>query len=525
MKVNVMSFRRVTAYLAVVVALAVSAAAQTAPLPAASSGGLDEAKSLVDSGKYTEAIAVLEGIASSDQASAPQALQMMAGCYKILQTWSKAIKCFEKLLADHPNSVAPDREVTSWIMDCCLANNEPDKALALRKELLSQYQSDAWRLYYIVGRRRFWSHEYSRAVPELEQAVRLCVASKNDPEIIDANKRLLQCYILEKQWSRAERIAQKLAKDYPDQAYQWHCEMGKCYQGQGEYDKAIACLELAAELSPSHFEDSKRMFKALLDCYDETGRLDKAIPLAEKLVGDYPEESAWQWRLGWYYLIREQYAKAAPLFERVIKLSKEQWEIRKSQIYLGQCLFNLGKGDEALDRIETYFKNRPELWDDHLLVKAGVLFYGPKDDEGCVAAVKELLAQVADGKKSSLVPTARELMYRALKRMGKQVEAASVLEAMGADSKDPIWLSRAGQDYYKAGKYTEAKRVYKAVTERAGVPDGVRADCMYGLALCYWDTGLRNAARRLMQKVSEEYPKTEGGMKARGSLYFWSRGN
>jgi TolA-binding protein len=96
---------------------------------------------------------------------------------------------------------------------------------------------------------------------------------------------------------------------------------------------------------------------------------------------------------------------------------------------------------------------------------------------------------------------------------------------MAAQSNDPILLCRAGQDYYKAGKYTEAKRVYKAATNRAGVPDDIRAQCMHGLALCYWETGLKNAARRLMLRVSEEYPNTQAGMKARGSLYLWSQGD
>ena len=114
-------------------------------------------------------------------------------------------------------------------------------------------------------------------------------------------------------------------------------------------------------------------------------------------------------------------------------------------------------------------------------------------------------------------------MYRALERKGEWTAAASTLEEMAAETKDPIWLSRAGQNYYKAGNYKEAKRVYKAVTDRAGVPDDIRATCMYGLALCYWDTGLKNSARRLALRLTEQYPDTEAAMKARGSLYLWSQ--
>lgn len=525
MKVNVVSFRRVTAYLAVVAALAVSAAAQTAPPPAASSGGLDEAKRLIGDGKRTEAIAVLEGIASSDQAAAPQALQMMAGCYKILQTWSKAIECFEKLLADHPNSVAPDREVRIWIMDCYLANNEAEKALALRKELLSQYQSDAWKLYYIVGRRYVWQHKHTQAIPELQKVRELALISKYAPDVIDANKKLLHCYLEQKRWHSADELGQRLIKEYPDRAYEWQYEVGRCYYGQRKYDQAIEYLEPAAKLAPRNTVSAKDIFKVLLDSYDKIDRLDRSIPLAEKLVADYPADSAWQWRLAWYYLQRKEYGKAAPLFEKVTKTSRAQWEIRKSLIYYGQCLFKLGKGDQALEMVETYFKDKPDLWDERLLVKGGVLFYGPEDDAGCVAVLKDLVDQDAAGKKSTdeeLVCTARELMYRALERSRNLTEAGKVLEDMAAETKDMVWLARAGEDYYGAKNYKEAIRVYTAVSDRPGVPDDIRARCMYGLALCYWDTGQKYTARRLAAKTADEYPKTEAAMMARGSLLSWS---
>ena len=153
-----------------------------------------------------------------------------------------------------------------------------------------------------------------------------------------------------------------------------------------------------------------------------------------------------------------------------------------------------------------------------------MLFYGPEDYAACIEAVEELIARSAQGETSSLVPTGRELLYRSLEKTGDLARAASTLEAMAADTKEVAWLVRAGEDYYNAKNYKEAKRVYKAVVDRAGVPDEIRARCMHGLAFCYWDTGLKEAAKRLMSQVSERYPNTEGGMKARGSLYLWSQG-
>ena len=97
---------RVMVYLAVLAVLAVSAVADTGSV----SSPLTDAKRLVDQGKCKQAIPILDKIAASDPSSAPEAFQMMGDCYKRLRNWSKAIECFERLLADYPDSVAPDSD-------------------------------------------------------------------------------------------------------------------------------------------------------------------------------------------------------------------------------------------------------------------------------------------------------------------------------------------------------------------------------------------------------------------------------
>jgi tetratricopeptide (TPR) repeat protein len=520
------SFMSVMVCLLAMAVFTASGAAETgsSSLDAVGSTRLEDAKRLVGEGKCSEAIPLLEEMAASDAASAPQALKMMGDCYKAQQNWANAIEAFEKLLAAYPNSAAPDREVKAWIMDCYLAKGDLEKCLFLRKQLLGEYRTDAWKLYYIVGRRRFWNHEYSKAIPELKQAVELGADSKSDPDFIEANRCLVRCYLVEKEWDKAEQLANELLEAYPDRAYEWHLELGKYHQGREEYDKAIECLELAAKTCPKSYYNAKEIFTVLLECYDTIGRSDQAIFLSQKLIEDYPDEPFWKWKLGFFYVCKGEYAKAVSLFQKVIESSKTQWEIRSSQIFLGQCLFKLGRGKEALEGIESYYKARPELWDEHLLVKAAVLFYGPADYAGCIEKVEELIARSDQGQTSSLVPTARELLYKSLEKTGDFGGAASTLETLATESKDLAWLGQAARDYYKAKNYKEARRVCKEVMNGSNVPHELTAQCMRYLALCYWETGLKEAGKRLMLKVSEQYPNTEAGMQARGSLYLWSRG-
>ena len=502
---------RIAVFVSLLFILMASAVAETVPPPSP----LDAAKALISQDKQIEAIPILEKIVASDPDSAPHALDMMVGCYDALEEWGKAIGFLEELLTLHPNS---DGEIKRRMMDYYLADGKFEEYRSLRRELVSEYQSDAWKLYYTVGRRRVLRHEYSEAIPELKKAIELGAPVKSNLDIIDANYRLLHCYVVKKQWDEAEELGPKLVETYPEVAYKFQMEMGKCYQVQGKCDKAIDYLEPAAEKCPKDFDNAKRLYKTLLDAYDRIRKYDKAIALGKKLVEEYPDEPGYKWELGRSYMYVQKYDTAAFLFQRVVETSHAEWEIRSSQIYLAQCFSNLGKGEEALVRIEAFYKDKPELWDSFLLAKAAVLFYGVKDNVRCLENVKELLAQVAAGKESDLVPTARELMYKSYEKMEKWTEAASVLEEM----KSPIYLSRAGDDYLEAGNYAEAKRVYKGVLDRPDATDDIRAACMYGLALCYRETGLKDAAKRMMQTLCKEYPRTEGGMKAEGLLYLWT---
>lgn len=514
--------RRTTvhAFLIIVTAMLFFAATVCMANPA---DDLERGRELVKKGDCSGAIPVLSKVVDTDPALAPHALHAMADCYKEQKKWAEAISCYSKLLTEYSGSVVADREIKTWIMDCRLANNEPDKALSLRKDLLNDYGQDAWKLYYIMGRRYVWQHKHAQAIPEFEKAVELGRAGKDAPELLDAKSRLLACYLEDKRWDKAEALAQRLMEECADKAYRWYYAVGKCQQGRRDYQTAIESLEKAAELVPKNAFDGKDIFKALFASYLATRRWDEAIVLGERLVKDQPQEPAWQWELAQIHLQTKEYAKAVPLLKRVINSSKRRWEIRSSHIYLGECLSKMGRGQEALQDIEAYYRDKPELWDEALLVKAAVLLHGPKDSEGCVMTLQELVAADSAGKRSALIPTARELIYQALENLEDWAAAASILEQMAAGSRDPVLLCHAGQNYFHAGKYGEARRVYKALLARSDVPDSVRASSMHGLALCYWDIGLKNSARRMIQRVLDEYPATEGAMKAQGTLYLWSQ--
>lgn len=482
---------------------------------------LDSVRYLINLEYANDAIPVLESVIACDPVTAPRALLMISQCYDLLGRWDDARRSIDELQGTHRSSV-PEREMRLRAMDHYLAQGQSDKYQSLRKRVEGDYRDQLSTVYYTVGRRRCFKHEYSAAMLDLRKAVQLGKADSND-DLADANYWLLHCLREEKRWKDVDELGSSLIKKYPAIAYMCEMEIGRGYREQQNYDKAIQHLDAAAKLCPrKDYYNFAFIERFLLDCHSDIGERSKAITLAEKLTQEYPNYSAWQWRLGWYYLLDKQYEKAEPLFRKVIDTSPRRWEIRKGQIFLSECMFNLGKGQEALDAIEVYFKNRPEMWDEHLLVRGAVLLYGPKDYEGCIEAEKQILAQVAAGRRSELVPTAVELIYESYGMMGELDQGAPMMEAQARSTHDAAMLCRVANDYLQAGNYKEASRLFKEVTREDNLLDAVRVDSMYGLARCYWETNMRNAARRLMQEIADKYPDTGKGKQAEAMLSLWS---
>lgn len=512
-------------YLIAVCATAILCAA-VCPCVADAVGDLKQGQDLVRKGDCENAIRILSSVVPADPSLAPQAIQSMAECYKRQKAWSRAIDCYAELLAKYAGKVAADSEVRTWIMDCYLADGQIEKALSLKRELIDDCGSDAWKVHYTVGRRYVWQHRYAQAIPELEKALALGETRREDPARRDAGTRLLNCYIVEQRWQNAESLLNKLMTEYPDDKRQWHFALGQCYQANAKLDQAIQEFRMALDLASIKKGDlrGRDIGKALFECYLTLGDLESALPLVEALQSSFPAEAAsWQLQLGRIYRSRNELDKALPYFRSVVDSSKKRWEIRSAQIYLGESLFLQGKGDEALAAIKTYYEKRPTLLDEHLLVHGAVLYHGAKDYSRSSATLRQL---ISDCPNSPLKPTAQELLVAALEQLGQWNEAASVLEEMASGLKNKGLLKhQIGDAYFHAGRHIQAIKAYRDATKDTTLDSETRADAMYHMALCYQDMGLPNAARRLAEQVSTRYPDTSAARHARGALLLSSGGD
>ena len=546
---------------------------------------LEQARGMWQARQYASGLAIAKGI--SDLDSNPEALQVAAECYKGLKEWPEAIKRFEQILACK-RLVFPPQDVKSWIMDCYLANGDPGKAFNYLDKLVAEYPNDAPKFQFLLGRRYQWMQQYGEGAKQFKQALKMpktdplaketatrficCSLSAMDwdsalaylptfaadypdsvPEIlsgqfgrwkfkIPAAIQVIQkaaseargddklklkigladSYAATHDWDKAVSALNSVPKDFQQRSAQWYIVMAKCRRGQSNYQEAVAMLEQAMKL-----QGGPELKKTLMEYYRDVRDWPNMIATAQALEKELPGDLA-EWRInqGWAYLDMKQYEKAAPMFKDLISQFPEQrWIIRGAQVSLAECLYRLGKGDQALADLKEYYKARPDLQVEYELMYAQVMYYGAQDYEKSSAALDKILD---DYPGDPLAKDARDFQVRVFASAGRLGDAASVLQSAAADT--PAWntwarkeqLSQAADAYFRAKDYRQAAELYDVLAKDKVSSKDNRAGAMYRLGVCEHELGHVDAALRCLRKVISEFPGTPAASQASGSIYMWT---
>ena len=528
-----------------------------------------QATDLIKVGDYAGAIAVLRG--TND----PQSLQMLGNCYKATKEWYKAIDCFEKLVAAPPPNVSA-KDINAWIMDCHLANNNPSGAYNLLDKLIKEYPDSAPQFHYILGRRYMWNHQYAEAVSELRQAIEmrkgdpnawdaakdyiLCCLTAMDfdsalaflptlakeypdkiPDVVgsqlyrwkfkipkaleilqgvidetggstnnELKMGLADCYVAVQNCEKARSILQSMPESYQDSSARWHTSMGKSYWSEYKQDEAVKELKRAIEIS-----NDNNLKRLLMDWYRGKGDWANMLTQTQVLLKDWPENtSEWLLNEGWAYLDLGEYDKAIPIFKGLItRYPDQRWVVRGAIVSLSECLYKSGKKEEALSTVSDYYKDKPALQSEFLLMYAQALFHGPKDYVQSESYLRKLMAQYVG---DPMAYQGKQFLVKVLEVSGKYGEAADIRK--GTASAMPVWspwakvdlLTRAASDYYEAGKYKEASEVYEELInmDKSVLSRNARAECMYQLAQCQLKRGLSRLAESYLGRIISDYPDT-----------------
>ncbi|MCP4520921.1 MAG: tetratricopeptide repeat protein [Cytophagales bacterium] len=207
-------------------------------------------------------------------------------------------------------------------------------------------------------------------------------------------------------FEEAEKVLLFLAQVVSEHKGECYYQLGVCYQGLGNLDKAIEALQLAVDYGVEH---DNALFE-LASCLEVEGRLEESVEHYNKVIDQNPYSAISWYNLGvindrlkhfdeaisayeyaiaidesyssaYYnmalsYMEKEDYGQAIHYFEETIKIEGENKD-EKLHLCLAHSYFQLEKYDEALKHYHIVVlvnSQRHEAW----FAMATCLFYKNK---------------------------------------------------------------------------------------------------------------------------------------------------
>ncbi len=248
------------------------------------------------------------------------------------------------------------------------------------QEDLAKDQENIIHLYY-GARTLSGMNRYPEAIVLIKKIIDNPVIRKNERTFyLHAATMLGDFYLNTHDYSAAQDLFQRLAKDYPDDPLV-HYGLGESLFRAGNYDEACApfCRSLDLPLEFSIFPINRDklaydQFHHLATCYQRLGLPDRARETWQVYVERYPEHGPTWELLGLLALEQGRLSEAADCFQEAVRRG-----VASDKLYAnwGLCLRKLGDGplaEQALHQALEINPNRLEAW-----INLGHLFYERKE--------------------------------------------------------------------------------------------------------------------------------------------------
>jgi len=466
-------------------------------------------------------VKTLDSVQSSDPKPNADTLEKLGDCYRMTDSFAKAVKCYEAVLRDpslstRDASADTGRRIRRWLIKCHIRNKEWGKVEKEIDAIAAESPECAAWSYYSLGCYYQRYRKYPQAISCLMKAA---PADKTlpAPDAKSVDVALVDCYTGARKWDNATALLKKLSEQYPKEAGRWHECAGAIYQGRKKYAEAIAELKQAIERATAR--------KRLGECYRDSMTSAEAAPLIEDLVTKYPTDGPYLPTIaGRLYQDMKQYDKAVALLKFVIEhFPNARWQVWDACYYIGECAFAQGedKGGEALAYIKDFYARHLDRPMDFAIAYGKTLLF-PADKP---AEAAELIAKtMAEHPKDSLASELRPLLIAAYSNSNQIDKLAEVLNAMAKEApaaKKPGILLALIDHYVLAGKYREAAALCRAVLALRESSDDARAHAEYQLGICYRNSNMDTAARQAMRNVVERYSHSEWAKQAQIMVCEW----
>ncbi|HSA95586.1 MAG TPA: tetratricopeptide repeat protein, partial [Acidobacteriota bacterium] len=205
---------------------------------------------LVLGDKYAEAARLLES-ALAEEAGIPQAMLVLATCYKELGRPGEAKSLLDTVLKDDPENIQALISLANILLD----EGQDDDVIVLCKQALNLDETNTQALQ-IIGEIYMGRLDFAQALPYIEKAAD--VQTKNDRSRFN----LAACLLGLKQFDRAEPILREVLAASP----KWplaHFNLGLLLEEEGRLADARKAYAQEVEIYPSEFKARFNLGKIL----------------------------------------------------------------------------------------------------------------------------------------------------------------------------------------------------------------------------------------------------------------------
>ena len=344
------------------------------------------------------------------------------------------------------------------------SENNPPKALELRKQLVQKYPSDK-RAHWVLGFSYGARDQFDKAIAEYEKAIDI------DQDYAPAYNSLGYAYILKGEYDRAEEAFQDYIRLIPEEANPYD-SMADLYTRMGRHDEAIEHYQKAVELNPQFAISQRKVGLNLvyMGRYAE-GRAayDQALEMEttpwDKVVNR--EMTAFS------YLNEGNYQQALAELDRCIEMAAEaDLPSRLALIHSGACrvhikLGNLDQAKQSLAacrRVVQEADLSPSQKDGFArgaLLQEALMAAKRNDFEGALARAEELKAKIAAGNNPMDMEDHHRLL--GLIYLEKGEPATAVKHLQQADQGDPSTVYLLAIAESKSGNEAGAAELFSQV--------------------------------------------------------------
>ncbi len=320
-------------------------------------------------------------------------------------------------------------------------------------------------------------------------------------------------------------FADRKDKDYTEKIL---FRLAEVYQKRNFYEDAIAALQILLDFYPNHAM-APIIQKQIVENYELAGQKARADEARVRFVAKYGPGSAWfkaikddslrqntllvaeefLYTLGTDAQARAQkensklhYGLAISRYQSYLDKFPETERSGKVRFYLAECLFEIGRFDEAAETYQQVVLDYPDFEFRETAAYNRILAYDRAlQTNGHVAPTPVVLRDFL-GHRSSKIDTI----------VATNAEQAHVIEALHdfllnfpASEKRPELLMKLGQELYRLEYYAMAQEVYRAVVD---LPAAQRfyAQAYSMIAQCAFKQENFEESERWFRRLSEQFP-------------------